>query len=423
MSTGSILSALAELTGSRARLLPASFRSVPFYMQAGTVDGGRRLVTHEFPQREDAYPEDLGRQTRRFHINAYVIDDPTTGASYLDRRDALLDAVEGTSEPGTLVHPTFGPLTCNAGVLRLNERIVEAFGYCTFELEFVVADPTASPLYANDTAATLLAGVSSLLGVISSMYALVVEATLAPSALLDQVAASMLGLPVDTISTLSAAIGEVSAAPTDASATATAVQTAVQGMASNVIAANDTSATTSDAVTGTALSIPAASDISGGLATLATWGNDLPAIDTATAVGADLAAQQALVVLLVQGNAVAALAQVYASYDWASAQQATTAREQLLDLIDTQATAAADAGADDLFRAGGALQAQAMADMIARAQALPSQATYSVPEALPALVLAQRLYQDASQADALADLNDAPQSLFMPLEGTWLREV
>lgn len=419
--SGSILSALAELTGSRARLLPASFRGAPFYMQAGSVSGGRRLVTHEFPLRDDAYTEDLGRLPRHFKVSAFVVDNPAQGTSYLDARDALLAAVEDSGEAGTLVHPTFGPLTCRAGVIALSERIVEAFGYAAFDLEFVVDDPTASPLYTTDTASSLLAGVASLLPVISAAYELVVEATLAPQLLLESAVDAMLDLPAGTISGLATTIAAVSAAPDDATATATAVQTAVQGMASLVVAANDVSTTVPDTVTGVALSIPAASDIAGGLADLASWGSDLPTIATTTASGASLAAQQTLVVNLVTGNAVAALVQVYASYDWTSAQQATAARTRLLDLIDAQALAAADAGSDDLFRAWNALESLATADMIARAQALPSQATYALPQSLPALVLAQLLLQDPTQADALADLNDAAQSLFMPAAGSWLQ--
>ena len=123
---------------------------------------------------------------------------------------------------------------------------------------------------------------------------------------------------------------------------------------------------------------------------------------------------------LVQGNAVAALAQVYASVDWPYAQAAAAARTQLLALMDAQSDAAAVNGCDDLYRAWEGLKTLAMADMIARAQGLPDLAPYSFPDTLPSLVLAQRLYQNPSQAAALEQLNDVCQPLFMRSPGQWL---
>ncbi len=415
------LALIADLFGSRAALLPASFRGVPFYMQASAGQGGRRVVTHEFPLRDDAYTEDLGRLPRRFRLTAFVVDNPTYGLSYLDARDALIDAIEGYADAGTLMHPTFGPLTCRASTLSWQERVVGDFGYCSFDIEFVVDNPTPGPLYFADTASLLFAGVASLLPILSSAYTLTVGATEAPVALLESAAAALLALPIATIAGLDDSIAAVSASPTNAATTAAAVQTVLQAVAANVIAANVPADTTMTPVAGAALVIPDAVDVTGGISALTTWGSALPTISIATATGAALAQQQALVVGLVQGNAVAALALIYASYSFPSAQQAAAARAQMLALIDAQALAAANAGSDDLYRAWNALEAQVIADMIGRAQSLPSQAIYALPASLPALALAQLLLTDPTQADALADLNDAAQSLFMPASGLWLQ--
>ena len=85
-----------------------------------------------------------------------------------------------------------------------------------------------------------------------------------------------------------------------------------------------------------------------------------------------------------------------------------------------QAQAAAGAGQDDLWRAWQAIMALTMNDMISRAQALPSLASYVLPDPLPSLVLAQRLYQDPTRAALLEQLNDVPHPLFMPAGGLWL---
>lgn len=93
------------------------------------------------------------------------------------------------------------------------------------------------------------------------------------------------------------------------------------------------------------------------------------------------------------------------------------ARTTLLAMLDGQAEAAADAGADDLYRAWQALTALAMQDMIERAQNLPQLADYTLNDVLPSAVLAQRFYQDPDRAAELAALNGVQHPLFMPRAG------
>jgi prophage DNA circulation protein len=93
----------------------------------------------------------------------------------------------------------------------------------------------------------------------------------------------------------------------------------------------------------------------------------------------------------------------------------------LMDLLDVQVAAAADAGNFDLFRAWRAIEAATIADMRERAQSLPTLASFTFPSALPALVVAQQLLQDATQADALVQLNNTPHPLFMAPAGFWLQ--
>ena len=52
----------------KMRLRAASFRGVPFGVTADESEGGRRTVTHEFPQRETPYVEDLGGAPRRARL-------------------------------------------------------------------------------------------------------------------------------------------------------------------------------------------------------------------------------------------------------------------------------------------------------------------------------------------------------------------
>lgn len=63
-----------------------------FGVTADESEGGRRTVTHEFPQREAPYVEDLGGAPRRFTVQAFVL-----GSDYMSRRDALEAALQ---QPG-----------------------------------------------------------------------------------------------------------------------------------------------------------------------------------------------------------------------------------------------------------------------------------------------------------------------------------
>lgn len=85
-------------------LRKASFRGVPFCVERIEMQTGRRVVTHEYPQRDKPYVEDLGRATRKFTITAFVI-----GEDYIEQIEKLLAAIE---EPGsgTFVHPQLGEM-------------------------------------------------------------------------------------------------------------------------------------------------------------------------------------------------------------------------------------------------------------------------------------------------------------------------
>jgi len=402
---------LQDLPAWMADARPASFRGVPFYWVTSAGTGGRRKVVHEFPLRDDPFTEDLGKLPRRFRMRGFVI-----GETYTDDRDALIRACEDYDDAATLVHPTMGEITCQAGVLGFTESI-EHGGYCLFELDFVRDGPQPSPTSAADPASALIAGVNSLLPLIADAYAAIELAIVSPFALLQTAATAMLALPATTVIGLAATIAAIAAAPENLAATAAAVQAAASAMADNVVGAAATTPTTDDPVAGQPLTLAPSADLSGGLAALATWGNTLPAVGGAGPQATVQAAQQAAVISLVQGNAVAALAQIYAAIEWPTAQAATAARTQLLALLDAQVWAAANAGADQLYLAWEGMIALAMQQMIQGAQGLPTLLTYSLGDAFPSVVLGQMFYQDPSRGPQLELLNDVPDPLFMPPVG------
>lgn len=96
----------------RDDLRPASFRGVHFFVAADSSRFGRRVVVHTYPQRDKPYVEDLGRRSREYQFDAFVI-----GPNYMEDRDAFIAACE---EPGAgeLIHPKYGSLMLNNSPLK-----------------------------------------------------------------------------------------------------------------------------------------------------------------------------------------------------------------------------------------------------------------------------------------------------------------
>lgn len=86
------------------QLQPASFRGVPFEVEASGITVGRRTVVHEYPQRDRPYVEDLGRATRNITLQCFVV-----GSDYLKQAQALMHELEEPG-PGTLIHPWLGEM-------------------------------------------------------------------------------------------------------------------------------------------------------------------------------------------------------------------------------------------------------------------------------------------------------------------------
>jgi hypothetical protein len=426
---------LPDLSGGLSVLRPGSFKGVPFVIDSAANEGGRRIVVHEFPLRDRPSTEDLGRVPQRYRLKAFVI-----GPDYMSQRDALLAVCQDSDTPGTLIHPYLGELQCRAGILRWAES-KDRGGLAAFDLEFVEDGSPPSPLSVTDTSSSLLGKLIKLLPVIKRAYAVISMAIKNPgyllgfaTSILGGFAESMLGLPAGTIIGLESGIRGLSGSAGSPDALADGVLNVFAGAALNVVTVtavplfSEGSLTDADPFAGTALAgntnftangttLAPTSDLTGGLIAFSSWGGDLPVITPTTPVLASMVDQQAAIVSLIQNAATVAVLQVYAAIDWPSADAALAALGQVLDLVDTQADAAAAAGADDLYRGWQSIAAAAVEDLTVRAQQLPRLARYALPMGLPALALSQRLYQDGSRAGELVGLNHAAHPLFMERTG------
>jgi prophage DNA circulation protein len=116
----------------------ASYKGTPFFVENDEEDGGRRIVIHQFPMRDDPYLEDLGEDKRGFEVEAYVASDSA------DSDAGSLVVTCATRGAGILVLPTHGPILVRCLNFR-RKRAKDRHGYICISLEFV-REGASSPL-------------------------------------------------------------------------------------------------------------------------------------------------------------------------------------------------------------------------------------------------------------------------------------
>ena len=132
----------------RENIQEGSFRGVPFRSQNRDLSGGRRGPTHEFPQRDTPWFEDLGRRTELNNFTCFVGGD---GKDYMPARDAMLKALRAKG-PGVLIDPWLGQFDVVAISWSLTESTAEG-GIATFSIEFGEAGKVLAGEVSDDTAA------------------------------------------------------------------------------------------------------------------------------------------------------------------------------------------------------------------------------------------------------------------------------
>lgn len=131
----------------RDRLQKAKFREAEFFVESSGGQLGRKTVVHSYPQRDQPFPEDMGRSDRQFTMEAYVI-----GRDYMAARDRLNEALEAPG-PGTLVHPYRGAMLVSVVNVSGPSESVREGGMARYSLTFVEAGENSYPAATFNTAA------------------------------------------------------------------------------------------------------------------------------------------------------------------------------------------------------------------------------------------------------------------------------
>jgi prophage DNA circulation protein len=448
-------------------LQPASFRGVPFGVLGGESRFGRRVATHEYPNRDKPYIEDLGRSTRRIGLVGFLIEDSLVygGGSVIAQREAMIAAAEQAG-PGILVHPTLGELRVAIpdGGLGVSERW-DTGRYFELSFSFIEAGDRLFPAVsasnqslvgslisalglasAADFVSSITRTVNLGLGVVRGVISLgnAIVARVVSTAAGFQVLAGQASRDATNLANLASLLtgnfgryenANVSSAfaknrQSSGGATTTisiltaqgaegrasvAAAAAALGLASAALDASSVQ-NVPPAVTGLTSALAGVTQNPGDavriFSGLAGYSADpvTSSGQTASAMAIAQAAMEALIRRAALGElARAAVAYVPASYD-----DAISVRNTVADTLEVEILAAGDAGDDGSFVALRELRQTIVDALTATGSDLAALQNFQFGASVPALSLAQRLYQDAGRSDELVAEAAPIHPAFMP---------
>ncbi len=382
-------------------LLPGSFRNVPFVIESADGEIGRNVALHEFPLRDKPYAEDLGKKARRFRMNLFVL-----GADYMAARDALIAALEEPG-PGKLVHPYLGEMTATVIEARGPRESTREGGMARFAVTFVesgeavfpraTADTAKNTESAADTASAAVQSAFSDTFVADSPQFVVDHAKSLVHRVSDQIDAVRRRFPnvpdmvsdfVSDLQGLAASAEELIRAPAD-------LATDIYGLVADIVLLPDRIDRAFDAYrqlwdlfTDESAALPA-----GTAKSIVRKTNNTRAFNALV--------RRAAVVEAVRATASVA----FDSYDDAKARM-----EELADQMDAEAETAGD----ESYVALMDLRAAMVADITKRGANLARVRKITPGATIPALVLAHRLYGDATQAENIVARNRIAHPGFVP---------
>ena len=397
----------------QVRATIASFRGVPF--STVDVEGrfGRRVVVHEFPARDKPFVEDLGRASRTFTVEAYVI-----GEDYLQRRDALIDAIEQPGS-GELIHPRYGTLQVHVDGMACVKESPRDGGKAHFSIVFVEAGDNVFPTVLPNTVTQVDDAANAL--ELAAAEALAIDYAVAGPSVLAEDGLTALQRDLDAILATVRRTTSIDGA-------GDLVRT-VGGIATDLAALIRTPVVLAQRVRGlyeqftlavtrplTAFADFKALFLSNGRPSAAVLSVALPGSTRARLLSNEAARTdfQRRTALSNAARSLAVGLQSTSAHEptVATAAKAVQMRDSLLSLID-QELETVDAPAE-VTSALGQLRAAVTRDVAARAEQLRQVTTFTPLAVVPSLLIAHRIYQDAGRADELEARNGVRHPAFVP---------
>lgn len=384
----------------RDQLRAASFRGVVFHVQTEEMSGGRKTVVHEYPLKDEPFAEDMGRKSRGFTLDGFVI-----GPNYMASRDQLINALESQG-PGALVLPYKGERKVACLDFRVRETVDDG-GMAMFSMEFVEtpAQPT-QPSAAVLSSSIVVTRADAVTAALSEAFGAAFSVLRQPQFAIN----SLTAILQDAARGLDSALSPIISSAQDLASFKRSVLDLI-GTAESLLRTPDVLAADVLAILGLAPSIGGVSretvsaliqayDFQTSAAT--------PAATTATRAK-ELANQVALKGLwrtscIVQAS-VASAGVTFESYE-----DAVAVRDQILTRLDAESEVAAD----EVFTVLQALRAAVVLAVPGPDNDLVRLVPYTPPTTVPSVVVAYQLYGDLDSEQDLIARNRIRHAGFVP---------
>lgn len=411
----------------KSQLQPASFRGVKFFVGDAETVIGRRNVLHEYPLRDTPYAEDLGKKAREFTINAYVIGDDVFNQS-----KQLIAAIENNDTPGTLVHPSLGlktviPTQCRH-IFKNNEGGIEYF-----VLTFVEAGINQYPTTVIDTQSNSQKAANVSIQAMQDSFASLFTTNGFSDALSSRAQASLIGTPAGTggniIPAANSFTGVISSVLNRGSFLSGQTQnySALKGqlssftnnITSTIADSSDLGSAISSIVAGLAASFPdkPTQQINALTFVLNNYGvgiTPIPLTTVATPNRIQESVNQQQLIDLVQILALIQMVISVSQMDFASRQDALAMMNTLELMIEPKLLELGNLGQDEAFNALNNARIAMVLDIKTRSATLKNIVYIKNNYPIPALVLAYKQYQDATQEADIVSRNHIVNPVFVP---------
>jgi prophage DNA circulation protein len=375
----------------RDRLLPASFRGVPFKVESAEGEHGRQTVRHDYPLRDQPFYEDMGRKAREFRITGFVVGD-----DYLEQLDALLGAIEEEGA-GELVHPYRGTLSVQCLGCTTNESSSEG-RMARFTLAFGEAGAQIYPSAEPDREHGVHASGEILREVARAEFVAGLRIERVPEFVREAAAGEVvrLGREIQELGVFGGAAAQVA----DLRRRLVGL---IEDSSDRVLEPFELASDVIGAIDAVAAAAESRSRALDALLALIARGPlahaDILAASNATTVRA-----------LIRRGALAGAARAALEVDWMTRQDALAARDILADALDLEAEEASDAA----YQALSDLRATVCTAVPPANEDLPELGSVTLAATLPALVVAYELYEDPARAAEIVERNAVRHPGFLP---------
>ncbi|HGK7505385.1 TPA: hypothetical protein ACJ569_001271 [Kluyvera cryocrescens] len=446
----------------RGLIRSSSFRGVPFAMVMEEGSHGRRQAVHEYPYRDTAWIEDLGRGTRRFVLRGFIIQNSQVygGGDVITQRQSLIAACEKKGS-GTLIHPTLGELTVSVpeNGLRISGSMENGrvFEFTLMVIEsgqkvFAITDSAAAgnsvrtnylKLVSTAVASTLARIKGEIRGVTQAIKTIKGTVTFWTN-MVDNSISEVTNLSNVLNSTFGntrygrynkGSVGGRSSAIAGSAATVDVVDD--QGLSDQVTAQSvmdrknitdtvdelNNSSTADEFVQGISDVVNSILNSSGSvnerISALEKLANststEYQQSDSSKAISATI---NTMIIVLCTG----AMTSSAADANPTSRDESEQLSQRVSQQLDEALLLVGDRADDELYNALLSIRTAFISTMMNRSSGLSDLMLVTMAQPIPALTLANRLYQDSSRADELIQESRVPHPAFMPLTMKVLRQ-